>query len=152
MSKWDHRSLALAKLVASWSKDPSTKCGAVITRGKRIVSVGFNGLPENIKDEERFLANRLIKLKCILHAEENAITFSKSDLTGCSIYTWPFQPCSHCASLIIQSGIKCVTFPPAMPAQYFRWAEEFQLAEDLFIDAGVSFRTLSSLEETNETG
>ena len=24
---------------------------------------------------------------------------------GCVLYTWPFQPCSRCAGLIIQSGI-----------------------------------------------
>ena len=33
-NKWSHRFLDMAALVASWSKDPSTKCGAVITDKK----------------------------------------------------------------------------------------------------------------------
>lgn len=45
MNKWDKRFLELAAFIAEWSKDPSTKCGAVITDGKQIVSQGFNGFP-----------------------------------------------------------------------------------------------------------
>lgn len=44
LSKWDERFIELARLVATWSKDPSTKVGAVIVRPYRTVaSVGFNG-------------------------------------------------------------------------------------------------------------
>ena len=39
---------------------------------------------------------------------KNAILFAQRDLNGCSIVTYPFMPCSSCASLIIQSGIKRV--------------------------------------------
>tara|TARA_R110000787_G_scaffold186397_1_gene297914 strand:- start:2897 stop:3064 length:168 start_codon:yes stop_codon:yes gene_type:complete len=45
-AKWDQRFMELAAFIAQWSKDPSTKVGAVIVdpRNKRIVSTGFNGL------------------------------------------------------------------------------------------------------------
>ena len=43
--KWDRRFMDMARLVASWSKDPSSQVGAVITRGKFVISVGFNGFP-----------------------------------------------------------------------------------------------------------
>ena len=102
--KWDQRFLDLAKLVASWSNDPSTKVAAVITRGKRIVSMGFNGFPAGIKDDKR-LQDREIKNSFILHAEDNALLFAKQDLTGCSIFTYPFMPCASCSSKIIQAGI-----------------------------------------------
>ena len=53
-TKWDNRFIDLAKLVGSWSKDPSTQVGAVIVDQKnRIVSVGYNGFPQKISDNDR---------------------------------------------------------------------------------------------------
>ena len=72
--KWDRRFMEMARLVASWSKDPSSKVGAVITRGKFVVSVGFNGFPQGVVDSEERLTNRELKYPMILHAEINAIT------------------------------------------------------------------------------
>ena len=44
--KWKLRFLGLSEYIAQWSKDPSTKVGAVIVRpDKSIVSMGFNGFP-----------------------------------------------------------------------------------------------------------
>ena len=49
--KWDYRFLELCKLVSSWSKDPSTKVGAVIVdQDKRVVSLGYNGFPKGVSD------------------------------------------------------------------------------------------------------
>ena len=42
MATWTGTFMALAKFYASLSKDPSTKCGAVIARNKRQISQGFN--------------------------------------------------------------------------------------------------------------
>jgi len=51
-SKWDARFLRLAREVASWSKDRSTKVGAVIvTEDKTPGPYGYNGFPRMIKDE-----------------------------------------------------------------------------------------------------
>lgn len=55
MSKWDSRFMDLARLVAGWSKDPSTQVGAVIVDpDKRIVSTGFNGFPRCVNDAPVF--------------------------------------------------------------------------------------------------
>jgi dCMP deaminase len=44
--KWIVRFLDLARTVSQWSKDPSTKVGAVIADNQqRVVSLGFNGFP-----------------------------------------------------------------------------------------------------------
>ena len=49
--KWHKRFLDLAEHVAQWSKDPSTKVGSVITDGgRKIVSLGYNGLPMYVDD------------------------------------------------------------------------------------------------------
>lgn len=134
--KWDKRFLDMAKLVSTWSKDPSTKVGAVIVDSqKRIVSVGFNGLAVGIDNEETILENRELKYRTILHAEENAILFSKQPLNDCTVYTYPFQPCLKCTSVIIQTGIKRVV---SYVSDNERWIKEFELSLKMFEEAGVS--------------
>ena len=71
--KWDRRYLDIAKSVSQWSKDPSTKVGAVLVRDNRIVSVGYNGFPEGVDDSEERYNNRELKYDLVVHAEVNAI-------------------------------------------------------------------------------
>ena len=137
--KWDLRFLDLAYYIGSrWSKDPSTKVGAVITDKKnRIISMGFNGFPRNVKDEPSRLKNRAEKYKFVVHAEANAILFAKQDLEGTVLYTWPFPPCADCAGLIIQSGIKKVVSQMPTKAQLKRWKDSFEIADKMFFEAGI---------------
>lgn len=113
--KWDKRFLGMAQFVSTWSKDPSTRVGAVITDGnKKIVSLGYNGLPQWVEDDENILLNREEKYKYIIHAEVNAILQANRDVFAGTIYTYPFLTCPQCASMIVQAGImrvvsyKCV--------------------------------------------
>ena len=134
MSNWDSRFLELAKLVSTWSKDPSTQVGAVITRGKFVVSLGFNGHPKGVADTPERLEIRENKYRTIIHAEINAILTAKQDLEGCTIYLWPFMPCSQCGAAIVQAGIKRVVAPQA---DNDRWAESFKFTQEIFSEAGV---------------
>lgn len=136
--KWDKRFLALARFVAQWSKDPSTKVGAVIVdSNKRIVSLGFNGFPQGVVDTEERLNTRETKYEITVHAEINAILFSSRDLTGCTLYTWPFPPCSRCAAQVIQSGIKRVV-APGLLASDSRWAGSISRATEMFYEANLN--------------
>jgi dCMP deaminase len=121
--KWDRRFLGLSEHISRWSKDPSTKVGAIITNDIKIVSVGFNGLPQSTKDYPEILENRGLKYKHIIHAETNAILAAKTDLTGCTIYTFPFLPCTRCASMVAQSGISRVV---SIVCQNKRWEKTLQ--------------------------
>lgn len=105
--KWDKRFLGMAQFVSTWSKDPSTKVGAVITDGnKKIISLGYNGLPQWVEDDPEILLNREEKYKYIIHAEVNAILQANRDnFFAVTIYTYPFLTCPQCASMIIQAGI-----------------------------------------------
>jgi len=49
VSKWDSVFMNEAYIWSQRSKDPSTKVGAIITRGKKLISVGYNGFPENVR-------------------------------------------------------------------------------------------------------
>ena len=132
--------LDLAKLVSTWSKDPSTKVGAVITdRNNRVISLGFNGFPSKCIDHPDHYSDRKIKLEKILHAERNALIFSKRDLSDCIIYTYPFAPCATCASMIIQAGITTVIAPKMTDEIRERWQESLELAERMYNEASVEF-------------
>lgn len=133
---WDIRFLDMAKFVAAWSKDPSTKAGAVITTGKRIISVGFNGLAQAVEDTEQRLSLRNIKYEMIIHAEINALLFAQRSVAGCTLYTWPIPPCSRCAAVVIQAGIKRVLSPH--PSEH--WNASCAMGLDMFTEAGVEAR------------
>ena len=138
MSRWDLRFLEMAKHVASWSKDPSTKVGAVIFDGQnRVVSLGYNGFPKGVDDNPERYSDRQLKYKMVVHAEANAILFAQRSLAGCSIATWPFMSCSACAAMLIQSGIKRCIAPRLSDELALRWSESCATSTMMFAEAGV---------------
>jgi dCMP deaminase len=139
--KWDLRFLEMATLVGSWSKDPSTKVGAVIAdEYNRVVSVGYNGLPVGIADSEERILDRDVKLRLTVHAEHNAILFAQRSLFGCVIYTTA-PPCAHCAAQIVQVGIASVISRRNQQYQE-RWADDLRLTDAIFQEAGVDLWTV----------
>ena len=138
--KWDRRFLALAEHIAQWSKDPSTKTGAVIVdQNNRVISLGYNGFPRGVRDSLERLEHRETKYKIIVHCERNALLFSREPMVGCRLYTWPFMSCAPCASMVIQAGIVEVIAPVSDNS---RWIDDFNLAQTLFSEAGVKVRLL----------
>lgn len=136
--KWVERMLALAKHVAQWSKDPSTKVGAVLTDDQhRILGVGYNGFPRGVEDDLALYEDRTEKYARVVHAEMNAILNSHGSLEGATLYTWPFMPCDRCATFVIQAGIKHVMSLDTSEEAGQRWSESFDRAWDLFTEAGV---------------
>lgn len=133
MHKWDRRFLSLCRYISTWSKDPSTKCGAVIVRDRnRIVSAGYNGYPAGVPDDHT-LQTRKEKYQRIIHAEVNAILMAKQDLKGYTIYVYPLLPCAQCAAAIIQSGIaRVVSVIPKDPETRERWKISNDVALTMF--------------------
>ena len=142
MANWDKRFLDLAQHISGWSKDPSTQCGAVVTDGKRIISMGFNGFPQGVGDTSERLDNRETKYRLVLHAEQNALSFANRDLSGCTIYVYPMPPCSRCAAQIIQAGIKRIVTQRPDADKLERWQEDFELANEMYRETGVEFNYL----------
>ena len=137
--KWDLRFLELAKLISTWSKDPSTQTGAVIVdKNNRVISVGYNGFAKSVKDTDERYNNRELKYKIIVHCERNAIIFAQKNLEGCTLYTYPFMSCSTCASMVINAGITRCVAPPVPEDKRVRWEEDMKLSAELFKEAGVA--------------
>lgn len=111
---WDEYFMGLAHLSALRSKDPNTQVGAaIVDENHRVVSVGYNGFPTGVSDDE-FPWDRDggvldSKYAFVVHAELNAILNSQRSVRGCTIYVSLF-PCNECAKAIIQSGIKRIVY------------------------------------------
>lgn len=139
--KWDQRYLKLAYEVAQWSKDPSSKIGAVTVGAKgQVLSQGFNGFPRGLKDDFTRLHDRETKYKFVVHAEMNAIynaTYNGTSLDGATLYVYGLPICSECAKGVIQVGIKRVV----MPNQKMdgKWLDSWVTSMNFFDEAGVDF-------------
>jgi len=132
-SKWDERFMGMAHHIAGWSKDDSSKVGAVIASGKRVVSLGFNGFPSGVNDE---IISRDQKLLRTVHAEANALAFARGSVAGCSIYV-THPPCAHCTGHIIQHGIGRVLWVAPDPRFIERWGDSYLESMRMLREAGV---------------
>ena len=142
---WDEYFMAIAKLSAMRSKDPSTQVGAcIVSQDNRILSIGYNGAPNGFDDEKfpwgREGENLNTKYPYVCHAEMNAILNfrgSKNDLESSKIYVDLF-PCNECAKIIIQSGIKEVIFL----SDKYKDAENNIASRRLFDECNVTYKKI----------
>ena len=142
---WDEYFIALAKLTAMRSKDPSTQVGAcIISADNRILSVGYNGAPNGF-DDDNFPWNRQgenleTKYPYVCHAEMNAVLNyrgTRKDFENARIYVDLF-PCNECAKIIIQSGIKEVVYL----SNKYKDAENNIASRKLFDSCGIEYHQL----------
>lgn len=137
-NKWDLRFLDQAKLISTWSKDPSTKTGAVIVAPNgAVISQGFNGFPANMEDKPEWYANREEKYSRIIHCEMNAAMYAQRDLTGSTLYTYPFISCDRCFVHMLSLGITRFVAPKATEEQLTRWGPAFDKVRNYAKEAGV---------------
>ena len=137
-TKWKKRFLKLSKEISTWSKDPSTKVGAlIISEDRNIISTGYNGFPRNIEDTEERLNNRETKYKFILHAEMNCILnalYNGRSVKDCILFVHGLPPCSECTKSIIQAGIKKVITDSKATDN---WKESLKLSLEMLKKANV---------------
>jgi dCMP deaminase len=108
--QFDRRYLEMARIWGENSYCKRRQVGALIVKGRMIISDGFNGTPEgfeNICEDDDYHTKPYV-----LHAEANAITKvakSNNSSESSTLYV-TCSPCVECSKLIIQSGIKRVVF------------------------------------------
>ena len=145
LDKWDERFVRLAHEVATWSKDPGTKVGAVLIQERRIIATGYNGFPVGISDDFSRYENRELKLAYTVHAEVNAILNAAKNgaqTNGSALYV-TFPPCVRCASSVIQAGVKRVVCPTVESAPE-RWRADFELGYDVMKEAKILIETFTT--------
>lgn len=117
MKKWDTRFMRLAREISTWSRDPSSKIGAVIVNDDhRILATGYNGFPRGIADNDTRLNDREVKYSLIVHAEMNALMnalYSGVSVKGATLYVYGLPVCDNCTKSVIQAGISrvVITYP-----------------------------------------
>jgi len=143
--EWDQRYTMVAKIVASWSKDPSTQCGAIIVRkNKTLASAGYNGFPRGMIDLPERYQDRSYKYPHIIHSEWNAIQSSKDhDLSDCSVFAWPMPPCNECTNAIIQKNISRVVCPHPSADKLDRWRDSFDHAREQTRKSNILFEEIN---------
>lgn len=137
---WNHRFLELARAIAQWSKDKSSKVGAIAVdpTSRAILETGYNGIPRGVYDlEERM--ERPEKYLWTSHAEENLVAHAaRSVLAGSTVYV-THVCCNACARMLINAGVSRVIVGNGktnMPI------EQFEVALEMFAEAGVAFERI----------
>lgn len=143
LEKWDGRFLEIAKLVAGWSKDPSSQVGAVAVNGRRqILSTGFNGLPRGVSDDPERLAHRETKYAMTVHAEMNAVlsaAYNGVSLDGCTLYVHGVPVCADCAKSLVQAGVRRLAMRAKFPISD-KWLQSFvEHTQPMFREVGVEW-------------
>lgn len=150
--KWDRRYLDVCKTISEWSKDPSSKLGAIVVSDRnRIVGTGYNGFPEGVNDSEDRYNNRDLKYELVVHAEVNAIISAGDRARNSTLYVYPGwgSPCmcTGCCKAAIQSGIRRVVglLRPIDAERFARWKDSLALSQLMCDEAGIETVTYKEL-------
>lgn len=145
---WDDYFLDLAQAASTRATCSRRKHGAVIVKGRRIVSTGYNGAPSGYPHCEDGACPRAASDakqghdydSCIaIHAEANALLFATpEDRDGATLYCTG-APCFGCAKLIANSGVAEVV---ASGGRYEGWDE----VRGFLLGCDVRVRLLDGLE------
>jgi len=144
--KWDRRFMEMAEIISGWSKDPSSKIGAVVVNAeRRILATGYNGFPRGIEDSDERLNNRDEKYPRIIHAEMNALMnalYNGVTVKDATLYVYGLPVCPACTKCVIQAGIKRVVMPTAKTDKG-NWEEVwYKESLPMYKEAGVVVTTL----------
>ena len=123
---WDEYFIELAYFVARRSTCTRRQVGAVIVKDKHILATGYNGAPKGIKhcldvgclrDKLGIPSGTRHEICMASHAEQNAIIQAayhgiaiKDSVIYCTTH-----PCSICAKMIINAGIKKIYYVEGYP-------------------------------------
>jgi len=116
--KWLEVALDLAR-THDWSKNKTSyRLCAIIVRGGRVISVGFNDTPKNSYTIRAIFHKNTVN--CIsTHAECSAIHRAQGNLSGAKIYVVRLlangnpaiaRPCSICHDALVSAGIRKIHY------------------------------------------
>lgn len=136
MDKWDKRFMELTETVASWASCLRRKVGAIIVKGKRVMTTGYNGAPSGIqscmergeclREKMHIQSGTHAELCYAAHAEQNALIQAARygvNIDGATLYC-THQPCVICAKMIVNAGISRVVYKEGYPDEFSMWLFE----------------------------
>lgn len=151
--KWISRFMQRAFDIATWSKDPDRKVGAVITSAsKRVLAEGYNGFPSGLNMDEATVEDKELKLAYTVHAEMNCIVgllssfkINNGERDRHLFLTMP--PCVECAKFIASTtgltGIKYVhVFNNDLSKS--KWNDSIKLGKSLLVEMDYEVNTIEA--------
>jgi dCMP deaminase len=136
---WETYFMQITELVAQRSTCLRRAVGAVIVKDKRILATGYNGAPSGtqhcidvgcLRERLKVPSGERHELCRAIHAEQNAIiqaAYLGVSIQGATIFCTNL-PCSICAKMIINAGIKKI---------YYENAYADAMSRELLAEAGV---------------
>jgi len=136
---WDQYFMDITKVVATRSTCLRRQVGAVIVKGKRLLTSGYNGAPQGLRHCGEAGCLRTVRavpsgerheLCRGTHAEQNAIVQGALygvAIEGATLYC-THQPCTSCTKMIINAGIRRIVYLYPYPDE---------LAQELLAEAGI---------------
>ena len=118
---WETYFMDITALVAKRTTCLRRAVGAIIVKDKRILSTGYNGAPSHIRhcrevgclrEQQNVPSGQRHELCRGIHAEQNAIiqaAYYGVSIKGAILYCTT-QPCSICAKMIINAGLKAIIY------------------------------------------
>lgn len=145
---FDEVFFAVAKLWSLRSTCLRTKVGAVLVKNTKIIGTGYNGNPSGFPHcstdpSHRFACKKIVdnlphglgdEYCTAVHAEVNCIMQATPEEREGAILYCTHSPCSSCAKLIVQSGIKEVHYIVGYPDYISR--KMFEEADVTYISNG----------------
>lgn len=123
---WDEYFIEITRVVATRSTCRRRQVGAVIVKGKRLLTSGYNGAPQGmahcldigcLREQRHIPSGERHELCRGLHAEQNAIIQAALHgvaIEGATLYC-THQPCSACTKMIINAGIARIVYSSGYP-------------------------------------
>ncbi len=135
---WDEYFLQMAELAATRSTCLRRHVGAILVQDRRVIATGYNGAPSGLKhcietgcmrQQLNIPSGQRYEICRGNHAEQNAIinaAYYGVSTKGATLYC-THQPCTICARMIINAGIRRVVhlgdFPDERAVQFLKEAE-----------------------------
>ena len=136
---WENYFMGITVLVAKRSTCLRRSVGAIIVKDKRILTTGYNGAPSGIRhclevgclrEQLNVASGERHELCRGIHAEQNAIiqaAFHGVSIGDSTLFCTNL-PCSICAKMIINAGIKKI---------YYQSGYADAISEDMLQEASV---------------
>lgn len=146
-TKWIMRFMHMATRIASWSKDPSTKVGAIaVDASNQLLAEGYNGLPRGIADHfermqppDKYLWTVHAEANLVAHAARRVLAGSTVFVTHCC--------CAPCAALLIQAGVTHIVIGKSCTTNMDK--HTFEVALQMLLEAGVTYEIREDYDENS---
>lgn len=117
----DEYFIKIAEIIGSRSTCDRAHVGAVIIKGKMILSTGYNGAPRGLPHCDD-VGHEIVDGHCIrtVHAEANAIAQAARNgvaIEGATIYL-TISPCYDCFKMMVNAGIRGVVYKQFYSSRY----------------------------------